>query len=89
VGGALGGIAAGAAHALSHAFVRPLLAVVAVAALGALGYGAVQTVEVLLRPLPPEAAEIPAALLRSFLRLLLAYAISLAWTIPVACWVSR
>ena len=55
----------------------------------ALAYGAVQTVEVLLRPLPPEAAEIPAALLRSFLRLLLAYAISLAWTIPVACWVSR
>ena len=57
--------------------------------MSALAYGAVQTVAVLLRPLPAEAAQIPAALLRSFLRLLLAYAISLAWTIPVACWVSR
>ena len=76
-------------HALSHAWIRPLLALAAVAALAALAYGAVQTVEVLLRPLPAEAAEIPAALLLSFLRLLLAYAISLAWTIPVACWVSR
>ncbi len=88
-GEALGGIAAGASHALSHAFVRPLLALVAVAALGALGYGAVETVRVLLRPLPAEAAAVPVALLLSFLRLLLAYSISLAWTIPVACWVSR
>jgi lipooligosaccharide transport system permease protein len=38
---------------------------------------------------PAAALAIPAALLLSFLRLLLAYAISLAWTIPVACWVSR
>jgi NitT/TauT family transport system permease protein len=89
VGEALGGIAAGASHALSHAFIRPLLALVAVVGLGALGYGAVETVKVLLRPLPAEAAEVPVALLFSFLRLLLAYAISLAWTIPVACWVSR
>jgi len=89
VGSLLGRVAALASHALSHAWIRPLLALVAVAGLLALGYGAVQTVEVLLRPLPAEAAEIPAALLLSFLRLLLAYAISLAWTIPVACWVSR
>jgi NitT/TauT family transport system permease protein len=89
VGGALGSLAAEAAHALSHRWIRPLLALAAIGGLAALGYGAVQTVEVLCRPLPSEAAGIPAALLLSFLRLLLAYAISLLWTIPVACWVSR
>ncbi|HSD65195.1 MAG TPA: ABC transporter permease subunit [Vicinamibacteria bacterium] len=78
-----------ASHAVSHPWTRPLFALAAVGGLAALGYGAVQTVEVLLRPLPAEAAAIPAALFLSFLRLLLAYAISLAWTIPVACWVSR
>jgi NitT/TauT family transport system permease protein len=60
-----------------------------VAAVSASLYGAAQTVKVLLRPLPPEAAAVPAALLLSFLRLLLAYAISLAWTVPLACWISR
>jgi len=88
-GDLLGRVAALASHALAHAWIRPLLALVAVAVLGALGYGAVRTVGVLLRPIPAEAAGIPAALLLSFLRLLLAYAISLAWTIPLACWVSR
>jgi NitT/TauT family transport system permease protein len=82
-------LAAAASHALSRPWIRPALALAAVAGLGALGYGAVRTVEVLLRPLPSEAGEVPAALVRSFLRLLLAYAISLAWTIPLACWVSR
>jgi NitT/TauT family transport system permease protein len=89
VGELVGRLAATASHALSHRWVRPLLALAAIGGLAALAYGAVQTVEVLLRPLPAEAADIPAALLLSFLRLLLAYAISLAWTIPVACWVSR
>jgi len=89
LGGALGSVAATLGQALSHAWIRPLLVLVALAAVGALGYGAVQAAEVLLRPLPAEAAQIPAALLLSFLRLLLAYAISLAWTIPLAAWVSR
>jgi NitT/TauT family transport system permease protein len=89
VGDLVGRVAAVASHALSHAWIRPLFALAAVGGLSALVYGAVQTVEVLLRPLPTEAAGIPTALLLSFLRLLLAYAISLAWTIPVACWVSR
>jgi NitT/TauT family transport system permease protein len=89
LGGLLGWLAAAASHALSHAWVRPLLWVGAAAATSALVYGAVGTAEVLLRPPPAEAASIPAALFFSFLRLLLAYAISLAWTVPLACWVSR
>jgi len=40
-------------------------------------------------PIPPEAAKIPAALFFSFLRLLVAYAISLAWTIPLSLWVGE
>ncbi|MHB9057644.1 MAG: ABC transporter permease subunit [Bacillota bacterium] len=53
-----------------------------------LGYLVVRSVialgELLLRPWPAEARAIPAALLASFLRLALAYLISLAWTVPVA-----
>ena len=89
VGELVGRVAAALSHALSHQWIRPLLALGAAGGLAALVYGAVQTVDVLLRPPPPEAAQIPVALLLSFLRLLLAYAISLAWTIPLACWVSR
>jgi NitT/TauT family transport system permease protein len=89
MGELVGRVAAAASHALSHQWIRPLLALLAVGSLAALAYSAVQTVEVLLRPLPSEAVQIPLALLLSFLRLLLAYAISLAWTIPLACWVSR
>jgi NitT/TauT family transport system permease protein len=73
---------------LSRTWVLPLAALAAVAALSGLVYGAVQTVEVLVRPLPAEAASIPSALFYSFLRLLAAYAISLAWTVPLACWIS-
>jgi NitT/TauT family transport system permease protein len=87
-GEGLAGLAAVASHAFSRAWVLPLLALGALAALSGLVYGAVQTVEVLARPLPAEAASIPAALVFSFLRLLAAYAISLAWTIPLACWIS-
>ncbi len=88
-GAGLGRVASVVAHALSGEWVRPVTALAALAAVAALLYGAVQTVEVLLRPLPAEAASLPSALLRSFLRLLVAYAISLAWTVPVACWISR
>jgi NitT/TauT family transport system permease protein len=40
-------------------------------------------------PIPREVAMIPAALFFSFLRLLVAYAISLAWTIPLSLWVGE
>ena len=88
-GEALGWLAAAASDVLSRAWVRPVAGLAMLTGLSALAYGAVQTVEVLSRPLPPEAADLPVALFFSFLRLLVAYAISLAWTIPLACWVSR
>jgi NitT/TauT family transport system permease protein len=40
-------------------------------------------------PVPSEVWKIPAALLFSFCRLLVAYAISLAWTIPLSLWVGE
>jgi len=50
----------------------------------ALGVGLVALVRALLRPWPPEAKQIPIATLASFGRMLVAYAISLAWTVPCA-----
>ncbi|MEW6324409.1 MAG: ABC transporter permease subunit, partial [Nitrospirota bacterium] len=41
------------------------------------------------RPLPADAAGIPAAIGASMLRLLTAYLIALAWTLPVAIWASE
>jgi len=87
-GAGLARLAAVASHVLSGSWVLPLGALVAAVALSVLVYGAVHTIEVLIRPLPAEAAAIPSALFFSFLRLLAAYAISLAWTVPVACWIS-
>ena len=40
-------------------------------------------------PIPPEAVQIPRALFFSFLRLSVAYAISLAWTVPLSLWVGE
>jgi NitT/TauT family transport system permease protein len=48
------------------------------------GTGLVGLVQMFLKPLPSGAALLPSAALFSFLRLLLAYVIALAWTIPVA-----
>jgi NitT/TauT family transport system permease protein len=76
-------------HVVAHAWTRRVCGLVGVAALAAAAYGAGRTVALLWRPLPPEAAEIPVALEASFLRLLAAYLISLAWTVPLACWISR
>ncbi len=50
---------------------------------------AVLLVSKLEPPVPAEAAQIPRALLFSFLRLCVAYAISLAWTIPLSLWVGE
>lgn len=54
-----------------------------------IGWSFVLLVEGLAQPLPPEAAEIPIALLASFLRLGAAYLLALAWTLPVAFWVGE
>ena len=40
-------------------------------------------------PIPPEALAIPRSLLFSFCRLMVAYAISLAWTVPLSLWVGE
>lgn len=42
-----------------------------------------------LRNPDPQISEIPSALLFSFMRLLIAYAIALAWTLPLAVWIGR
>src|SRR6266704_371848 len=51
--------------------------------------GMVGLVRLFLSPLPPAAAELPRAAASSFIRLALAYAIALAWTIPLAAWIGR
>ncbi len=51
--------------------------------------GVVGLLAVFLGPLPALAAEIPVAVAASLGRLALAYAAALAWTIPVAAWVSH
>jgi NitT/TauT family transport system permease protein len=50
---------------------------------------AVLLVSRLLPPIPGLAVQIPRALGFSFLRLCAAYAISLAWTVPVALWIGE
>ena len=61
-----------------------------------LGLGALVTIRALIAlarglalPWPDEAAHIPLYLLYSFLRLALAYVVSLAWTLPLALWVGE
>ncbi|MDE3155555.1 MAG: ABC transporter permease subunit [Acidobacteriota bacterium] len=86
-------IAGAVAAVFSFVFTLPVtrfvLGALALAAAVGIGYGGVRTAITLIRPLPPAAAGIPLALLYSFLRLVVAYAISLAWTIPLAYWLSR
>ena len=50
----------------------------------AVGAGLVALAHALIRPWPAEAKQIPGAMLMSFGRLVIAYAISLAWTVPCA-----
>jgi NitT/TauT family transport system permease protein len=50
----------------------------------AIGAGAVALARTLLRPWPAQARQIPLATLASTLRMVAAYAISLAWTLPCA-----
>jgi len=51
--------------------------------------GVVGLARLFLSPLPPAAVELPRAAASSFIRLALAYAIALAWTIPLAAWIGR
>jgi len=51
--------------------------------------GLVGLSRLLLQPLPAGASEIPIAALRSLLRLALAYAVAVAWTIPMAFLIGR
>lgn len=53
------------------------------------GAGLAALAAVLSVPLPSKASEIPMATLHSFTRLLVAYGIALAWTVPVAAWIGR
>lgn len=89
LGDALGFLGGAVTHLLTLAVSRFLFLLALLAGVGLLAYGGVRTAVVLWRPLPPAAYAIPGALLASFVRLLAAYAISLAWTIPVAYWISR
>ncbi len=50
----------------------------------AVGAGLVALARALLKPWPPEAKQIPVATAASFARMLVAYGISLAWTLPCA-----
>jgi len=59
-----------------------LVILVSIVVTGVIGIAAVFT-----SPLPALASEIPAAVVASLGRLVLAYAVSLAWTIPMAAWV--
>ncbi len=50
----------------------------------AIGAGLVALARALFRPWPAEAKQIPVATLASFMRMVIAYGISLAWTVPCA-----
>jgi NitT/TauT family transport system permease protein len=66
------------------------LAVAGVALVSWIGYATAGSLAGLFRqPMPDDAGQIPTALLESFLRLLVAYLIALAWTLPVAIWASE
>jgi NitT/TauT family transport system permease protein len=67
-------------------FRRVLLWISAAAAAAAV---ASLLVRALSPPIPAAAAEIPRALFFSFLRLAVAYVISLAWTVPLSLWVGE
>lgn len=82
-------VASGVAHRLTAGVARRALAAAGLAAAGLLVWGGLRTAMNFRQPLSPDAQGIPVALLKSFLRLLVAYAISLAWTLPLASWLSR
>jgi NitT/TauT family transport system permease protein len=84
----MGGAAARLSLVLTHRATRYAMTAAGIAGGVALAWGAATTVAQLAKPFPAEAREIPLAMLYSFLRLAVAYGISLAWTVPVAYWIS-
>ncbi len=84
-----GGVAATFSAVLTHPVTRYLLGATAIVGVASLAYAGTVAARQLVRPLPPEARAIPLAMVYSFLRLLVAYGISLAWTVPLAYWLSR
>lgn len=69
---------------LAAAFSRLMLLLAALGLLALVSYAGIALAGVVTKPMPAAAFTIPAALLASFLRLLAAYVICLAWTVPVA-----
>src|SRR5208282_5442251 len=61
-----------------------IIASLAVFSAWAVGAGLFALVRALIRPWPSDAKQIPGATLASLVRLIIAYAISLAWTLPCA-----
>lgn len=68
---------------------RVVLVVLATAAAIILYRGGASLVRILSQPWPDEARLIPKAIALSALRLLAAYVVALAWTLPLAAWASR
>jgi NitT/TauT family transport system permease protein len=62
--------------------------VMLMAVTGLVIYGVWDSVPNLIRP-TPLMRDVPSALILSFLRLLAAYALALAWTLPLAVWIGR
>jgi len=53
-----------------------------------IAWGVSETIQTVIKPIPL-LKTIPGALILSFLRLLAAYALGLAWTLPLAVWIGR
>jgi len=83
-----GAVTARVSASLTGIHARYLLGSLGLAAVIVIVYGGLGAAAQIFRPLAPEARQIPLALASSFLRLLAAYVISLAWTIPLAFWLS-
>jgi NitT/TauT family transport system permease protein len=64
------------------------IASIAILAAWAVGSGIASLVRALMQPWPADARRIPAAIVYSTLRIVAAYAISLAWTLPCALYAS-
>ncbi|MFQ5598351.1 MAG: ABC transporter permease subunit [Nitrospiria bacterium] len=76
-------------HPTLHFSLKAMGGIFLMATLYGLGKSLMLLIQGLSRPLPSESAEIPFAVLASFLRLSIAYVIALAWTLPVAYWVGK
>jgi NitT/TauT family transport system permease protein len=83
-----GAVTARVSALLTGVYARYVLGSLGLAAAIVIVYAGIDAAAQIFRPLSPDAAQIPVALACSFLRLLAAYIVSLAWTIPLAFWLS-